>query len=172
MHHTPEFQLVIVWGYLCQLQHVYILTYCLNQPLLSSFFSTIIFLITFYELLITYWFHGCTKTQNCFIQLLGLRLNQLPIWWTQEASSSGVQQPQHLAGYSPSSSANVNVWTCTSAPQYAFTAYPGMDLTLPLLNYTVLNSKQDYLCTQASQPILKIKIWVFQEQKLILQAFG
>jgi len=30
-------------------------------------------------------------------------------------------------------------------PQYAFTAYLGRALTLPLINYTVLNSKQDNL---------------------------
>jgi len=87
-----------------------------------------------------------------------LRLNQLPIRRTLEASSSGVQQLYDLAGYSPSSSADVNLWSSTSFPQYAFMAYPGMALTLPLINYTVLNSKQDNLCTQASQPILKIKI--------------
>jgi len=28
MYHTSGFQLVIVWGYLCKLQYVYILTYC------------------------------------------------------------------------------------------------------------------------------------------------
>jgi len=42
-------------------------------------------------------------------------------------------------------STDVNVWSCTSSPQYAFTAYPGMALTLPLINYTVSNSKQDNL---------------------------
>jgi len=62
-----------------------------------------------------------------------------------EASSSGVQQPCHLPGYSPPSSADVNMWSCTSTPHYAFTAYPGMALTLSLINYTVLNSKQDNL---------------------------
>jgi len=51
----------------------------------------------------------------------------------------------HVAGYSPPSSADVNMWSCTSSPLYAFTAYPGMALTLPLTNYTVLNSKQDNL---------------------------
>jgi len=54
-----------------------------------------------------------------------------------------VQQPCHPAGYSPPSSADVIVWSCTSSPQYAFTAYPGKILTLPLINYTVLNSKLD-----------------------------
>jgi len=28
MYHTSGFQLVTVWGYLCKLQYVYILTYC------------------------------------------------------------------------------------------------------------------------------------------------
>jgi len=46
----------------------------------------------------------------------------------------GVQQPRHLAGYSPPSSADVIVWSCTSSPQYTFKAYPGTALTLPLLN--------------------------------------
>jgi len=58
-----------------------------------------------------------------------------------EASSSGVQQPRHLPGYSPPSSADVNMWSCTSSPQYAFTAYPGTALTLPLINYTVLEQQ-------------------------------
>jgi len=54
-----------------------------------------------------------------------------------------VQQPRHLAGYSPPPSADVIIWRCTSSPQYAFMAYPGKALTSPLLSYTVLNSKQD-----------------------------
>jgi hypothetical protein len=60
-----------------------------------------------------------------------------------------VQQPRYLVGYSPPSSADVIVWSCTSSPQYAFTAYPGKALILPLINYSVLNSKQDNLQTQA-----------------------
>jgi len=47
----------------------------------------------------------------------------------------GVQQPRHLAGYSPSSSADVIVCSYTTSPQYAFMAYPGKALTLPSLNY-------------------------------------
>jgi len=35
------------------------------------------------------------------------------------------------------------MWSCTSTPQYAFTACPGMALNLPPINYTVFNSKQD-----------------------------
>jgi len=56
-----------------------------------------------------------------------------------------VQQPRHLAGYSPPSSADVIVWSCNSSPQFPFIAYPGKALTLPLVNYIVLNSKQDNL---------------------------
>jgi len=146
MYHTLGFQLVIVWGYLCKLQYVYILTYCPKPTISIILLHTIIFLNTSYELFITYWFHRCRKTQNCFVQLLTLRLNQPAIQWTLEA---GVQQPHYLAGYSPPSSADVNMWSCNSSPHYAFTAYPGMALTLPLIKCTVLNSKQDNLCTQA-----------------------
>ena len=141
MHHTPEFQLVILWGFVCKLHHVYTLTYC-PKPTTSiillqyNYFPEHFVWIT-YNWLIS----GCTKTQKCFIQLLALRLNQRPVQWTLDASSSGVQQSHRLAGYSPSSSADVNVWSFTSSPQYAFTAYPGMALTLPLRNYTGLNKQ-------------------------------
>jgi len=172
MYLTSGFRLVIIWGYLCKLQYVYILTYC-PKPTTSiillqyNYFPDHFLWIT-YNLLIA----SCAKTQNSFVQLLALRLNQLPIQWKLEASSSGVQQPCHLVTYSPPSSADVNMWSCTSSPQYAITAYPGMALTLPLIKCTALNSKQDNLWTQAQQPILKIKIWIFQEWKLILQSFS
>ena len=151
IYHTSGFQLVIVWGYVCKLQYVYILTYC-HKPTISMFllqynnFSENFVWIT-YNLPISQL--CCTKTENGFIQILTVRLNQPPIWWTLEASSSGLQQPRHLTDYSPPSSADVNMWSCTSSPQYAFTAYPGMALTLPSINCTVLNSKQDNLWTQA-----------------------
>jgi len=37
MYHTSGFQLVTVWGYLCKLQYVYILTYC-PKPTTSIIF--------------------------------------------------------------------------------------------------------------------------------------
>ena len=73
MHHTSGFQLLIVWGYLCKLRYVYILTYC-PKPTTSIILSTTIFFLnSLYEL------PSCTKTQNSLIQLLALRLNQPPI---------------------------------------------------------------------------------------------
>ena len=149
IYHTSGFQLVIVWGYLCKLQYVYILTYCHKTTTSIILLQYNYFPGTSYELIIMYWFPSCTNTQNSFIQILILRLNQPPIWWTLEAASSGVQQPRHLTDYSPPSSADVNMWSCTSSPQYTFTAYPGIALTLPSINCTVLNSKQDNLWTQA-----------------------
>ena len=135
MYHKPGFQLEIMWGYLCKLQYVYILTYCPKTTnciifVQYNYFPDHFLWIT-YNLLIS-WLY---KDTNIFIQLLALRLNKFPTRWTLEASSWGVQQPHHLAGYSPSSSTNVNVWSCTSSPQYAFMAYPGMALTLPPINY-------------------------------------
>jgi len=149
MYHTSGFQLVIELGYLCKLQYVYILTYCPKPTTSIILLQYNYFPDTFYELIITYCFHDWTRTPNCFIQILALRLNQPPILLKLETSSSGVQQPCHLTGYSPPSSADVNMWSSTSSYQYTFTAYPGMILTLPLIKYTVLNSKQDNLWTWA-----------------------
>jgi len=55
---------------------------------------------------------------------LGMGPTQPPLQWVQRVLTAGVKRPGRAASHSPPSSAEVkNLWSYTSTPPYAFTAW-------------------------------------------------
>ena len=131
MYHTSGFQLVIVWGYLCKLQYVYILTYCPKLTtsiilLQYNYFPKHFIRIT-YNLPIAQLY----KDTNLFYTTSDPEAEQTSYSMDTRGFFFGSTAATPSPGYSPPSSADVNIWTFTSSPHYTFAAYPGMALTLP-----------------------------------------
>jgi hypothetical protein len=145
MYHTFGFQLVTIWGYLCKLHYVYILTYSSKQTNSITFLQSNHFpehfIINFCNLPISQVYKEKTVVLYNFWPSGSTSL----LFDVTAGFFFAVQQPRHPAGYSPPSSAHVILYSSTSSPQYAFTPYRGKALTLPLLTYSVLNSKQQNL---------------------------
>jgi len=110
MYHTSGFQLVTVLGYLCKLQYVYILTHCPKPTNPNNFLQSIIFLNTSQWITCNLPNSQLYKdTKLLFDTLSGPEAEPASYLVGTAGFFPGVQQPHHLAVYSPPSSANIFV---------------------------------------------------------------